>query len=204
MIAQLTGVVAALEDGRCVIDVHGVGYLVQASARTLSALPEAPAIARVLIETVVREDAILLFGFADAAEREWFRLLTTVQGVGAKVALALLSALPPAALAAAIATGDRVSLGRAPGVGPKLAQRLVSELAGKVGGLPTGVAFAPAGFAVLPAAPAGLAADLVSALLNLGYRRAEAEPAVARVLARLGDAVGVDVGVRAALKELAR
>ncbi len=149
MIASLAGALAALEEGRCVIDVNGVGYLVHASTRTLSALPPPPATARVLVETQVREDAITLFGFADPAERDWFRLLTTVQGVGAKVALGLLSALSPRDLVGAIAAGDRASLTRAPGVGAKLAVRLLSELAGKVGAMPSGPGL-PA-----PAAPAG-------------------------------------------------
>ena len=139
MIALLTGRVAALEDGRCVIDVNGVGYLVNASTRTLAALPNAPDIARLLVETQVREDAITLYGFADPAERDWFRLLTTVQGVGAKVALGVLSALSPSDLVAAIASGDRASLTRAPGVGAKLAVRLLSELREKAGGMPVGI-----------------------------------------------------------------
>src|SRR3984957_397816 len=131
MIAQLTGRVEALSDGTCVIDVAGVGYLVQASSRTLAALPQAPAQAKLLIETHVREDAILLYGFADAAERDWFRLLTTVQGVGGRVALAILSALSPRDLVGAIAGGDRASLTRAAGVGPRLAIRLLTELRDK-------------------------------------------------------------------------
>ncbi len=118
--------------------MNGVGYLVHASTRTLAALPTPPAIARVLVETQVREDAITLYGFADPAERDWFRLLTTVQGVGAKVALGVLSALSPRDLVAAIAAGDRASLTRAPGVGAKLAVRLLSELRHKVGAMPTG------------------------------------------------------------------
>ena len=118
MIAQLTGRVDALSDGTCVIDVGGVGYLVQASSRTLSALPQPPAAAKVLIETHVRDDAIVLYGFADSAERDWFRLLTTVQGVGGRVALAILSALSPRDLIGAIAAGDKASLTRAQGVGP--------------------------------------------------------------------------------------
>src|SRR5689334_17297564 len=128
MIAQLTGRVEALSGGACVIDVGGVGYLVQASARTLSALPQAPAVTKLLIETHVREDAIILYGFADTAERDWFRLLTTVQGVGGKVALGVLSALSPRELVAAIAAGDRASLTRAPGVGARLASRRLTEL----------------------------------------------------------------------------
>ena len=137
MIAQLTGRIDALTEGSCVIDVGGVGYLVQASTRTLAALPQPPAAARLLIETHVREDAILLYGFADAAERDWFRLLTTVQGVGGRVALAVLSALSPRDLVGAIAAGDRASLTRAPGVGPRLAVRLLTELRDKAGAMPS-------------------------------------------------------------------
>jgi Holliday junction DNA helicase RuvA len=198
MIALLNGRVAALEDGRCVIDVGGVGYLVHASTRTLAALPAAPATARILVETQVREDAITLYGFIDPAERDWFRLLTTVQGVGAKVALGVLSALSPNDLVAAIAAGDRASLTRAPGVGVKLAVRLLSELRDKAGGLPIGQGL-PA-----PAAPAGVEADALSALANLGYRRMEAHPVVARVRERLGDTAALDAVIRDSLKELAR
>ena len=175
MIAQLTGQIAAVTESSCVIDVHGVGYLVHASTRTISSLPGINESAKLLIETVVREDAILLYGFTHAAEREWFLLLTTVQGVGAKVALALLSAFPPAALTTAIATADKTTLSRAPGVGPKLALRLVTELASKVGAMPIGAVSAPA----LALAPQGLAADLLSALGYLGYRRLVSDPAVA-------------------------
>lgn len=203
MIALLTGRVAALEDGRCVIDTGGpaggVGYLVQASTRTLAALPSPPEVARLLVETVVREDAILLYGFADPAERDWFRLLTTVQGVGAKVALAILSALAPRDLVAAIASGDRASISRAPGVGPKLAVRLLSELRERAGAMPSGGAFVPA-----VAALTSPAEEALSALTNLGYRRAEALPALARVAERLGEAAPLDAVIRAALKELAK
>jgi Holliday junction DNA helicase RuvA len=201
VIAQLTGQVAALEAGACVIDVNGVGYLVQASTRTLAALPSPPGVARVLVETVVREDAIQLFGFAEAAERDWFRLLTTVQGVGARVALAILSALSPRDLVSAIAAGDQASLTRTPGVGPKLAVRLLTELRSKAGAMPTGPAL-PAGVAP---APRGVAADVLSALGNLGYRRAEALPAVERALAAAADGdTSLDALLRAALRELAR
>src|SRR6202789_2748009 len=136
MIAQLTGRVDALSDGTCVIDVGGVGYLVQASSRTLSALPQPPTLAKVLIETQVREDAIVLYGFSDSTERDWFRLLTTVQGVGGRVALAILSALSPRDLVGAIAAGDKASLTRAAGVGPRLAIRLLTELRDKAGAMP--------------------------------------------------------------------
>jgi Holliday junction DNA helicase RuvA len=185
MIAQLTGAVSGLEEGRCIIDVAGVGYLVHA-------------VARVLVETQVREDAITLYGFADPAERDWFRLLTTVQGVGAKVALGLLSALSPKDLVSAIASGDRASLTRAPGVGAKLASRLLLELASKAGAMPTGLS--------LPGAPPpqGVEADALSALGNLGYRRMEAHPVVVRVRERLGEGARLDAVIRDSLKELAR
>ena len=137
MIAQLTGLVDALEDGRCVIDVAGVGYLVHASSRTLAALPRPPETVKLLVETHVREDAIQLFGFADTAERDWFRLLTTVQGVGPRVALSILSALTPRDLIGAIAGRDQGSLTRAPGVGARLAARLLTELKDKVGAMPS-------------------------------------------------------------------
>jgi len=198
MIALLTGRIAALEEGSCVVDVGGVGYLVHASTRTLAALPAAPAPARLLIETQVREDAIVLYGFADSAERDWFRLLTTVQGVGGKVALAILSALAPRELVGAIAAGDRASLTRAQGVGPRLAVRLLTELREKAGAMPA-TAGLPAPQAVAP----GVAEDALSALVNLGYRRAEAQPAVARVLDRLGPEAKLDAVIRDSLKELA-
>jgi Holliday junction DNA helicase RuvA len=198
VIGSLRGLIEALEEDRCVVDVNGVGYLVMASTRTLSALPNPPAIARLLVETQVREDAITLYGFAEPAEREWFRLLLTVQGVGAKVALNLLSALSPADLVRAIAASDRASLTRAAGVGPKLAIRLLSELRDKAGAMPT-----TAGAVFTPPIPAGPEADALSALANLGYRRAEAQPAVERVLARLGEAAPLGQLIRESLQELA-
>src|SRR5579871_3469767 len=152
MIARLSGRVDSIGDTSCVIDVGGVGYLVFCSSRTLGALPEG--VTTLLTEMQVREDAITLYGFATAAEREWFRLLTTVQGVGAKVALAILSALSPDQLIAAISAQDKAALTRAPGVGPKLAVRLVTELREKAGVMPGG------GVAALPVAiPKGHAAD---------------------------------------------
>jgi len=196
----LRGAVEGIEDGRCVLDVGGVGYLVFASTRTLGALPAPPGVASLLIETQVREDAIALYGFATGAERDWFRLLTTVQGVGAKVALGLLSALSPDQLIAAIATQDRAALTRAPGVGPKLAVRLLSELRERAGAMPGGGAVA------LPAAPvaAGHVADALSALTNLGYRRAEAEAALARAVEVAGADAALDVLIRGGLKVLAK
>ena len=199
MIARLTGRIDGIEADRCIVDVGGVGYLVLASTRTLAALPSGGQ-ASVLIEMQVREDAISLFGFADSAERDWFRLLTTVQGVGAKVALGILSALSPAELIAAIQAGDRGSLTRAPGVGPKLAVRLLTELREKAGAMPSGVGFSP----ILPAAGGGPLQDALSAMINLGYRRPEAQAALARVSDRLGPDADLDALIRDALKELAR
>ncbi len=187
-----------MEEGRCVVDVGGVGYLVQASTRTLAALPQPPAIAKLLIETQVREDAITLYGFAETAERDWFRLLLTVQGVGARVALNILSAVSPPDLVRAIAAGDRASLTRAPGVGAKLAIRLLSELRDKAGAMPQG-----SGISIPLPASSGPEADALSALANLGYRRAEAQPAIARVLERLGEGVPVGQLIRESLQELA-
>src|SRR5208283_2611313 len=198
MIAQLTGRIVALEDGRCVVDVNGVGYLVHASTRTLAAMSQPPEMARVLVETVVREDAILLYGFADPAERDWFRLLTTVQGVGAKVALGILSALSPRELVNAIAAGDRAGLTRAPGVGIKLAVRLLTELREKAGAMPVDAGLPTA----MPAG--GVVSDALSALTNLGYRRIEAQPAVARAVERLGETAELDAVIRESLKDLAQ
>jgi len=197
VIAQLTGRIEGIEADRCIIDVGGVGYLVHASTRTLAALPTPPAIARIMVETQVREDAITLYGFAESSERDWFRLLLTLQGVGARVALNILSALSPKDLVSAIAAGDRASLTRAPGVGAKLAIRVLTELRDKAGAMPTGPALPMA------SAPAGVEADALSALANLGYRRVEAHPVVMAVRARLGDDAGLDVVIRDSLKELA-
>lgn len=197
MIAQLTGRIDQVAEGGCIVDVNGVGYLVHASTRTLAALPPSPAAARLLIETHVREDAILLYGFADAAERDWFRLLTTVQGVGAKVALSVLSSLSPRDLVSVIAAGDRASLTRAPGVGAKLAVRLLTELRDKAGMMPTSP-----GIAVAPLRAPGVSDDALSALVNLGYRRVEAQPVMVRVIERLGDGASLDAVIRDALREL--
>ena len=197
MIALLLGRVDHLEADRCVIEVNGVGYLVQASTRTLASLPAPPAQARVLIETQVREDAITLYGFTDPAERDWFRLLLTVQGVGAKVALNLLSALSPADLINAIAATDRASLTRAAGVGAKLATRLLSELRDKAGAMPSGT-----GLAIL-GPQGGAEADAISALANLGYRRSEAYPVVVKVRERLGEGAPLNEVIRDSLRELA-
>jgi Holliday junction DNA helicase RuvA len=202
MIAKLTGILDHIGPDGAIVDVGGVGYLVFASSRTLGQL-ELGAAARLLIETHVREDHIHLYGFVDAAERDWFRLLTTVQGVGAKVALAILSAVAPNELTLAIVAQDRTTLARADGVGPKLAARIVNELRDKVGGLAL-----VATNSVAPVAPAandpGATGDAVSALVNLGYRRAEAFGAVAAASRRLGSDAKVDALIRAGLQELAQ
>jgi len=203
MIAKLTGTLDHIGPEGAVIDVHGVGYLVFASTRTLGQLPSSGGPARLLIETHVREDHIHLYGFADAAERDWFRLLTTVQGVGAKVALAILSAVAPDELTLAIVAQDRTTLARADGVGPKLAARIVNELKDKVGGLAL-AATNSAAPAPQAANDPGATGDAVSALVNLGYRRAEAFGAVAAASRRLGGDAKVDALIRAGLQELAQ
>jgi Holliday junction DNA helicase RuvA len=202
MIAKLTGILDHIGPEGAVIDVGGVGYLVFASTRSLGQLPPPGDAARLLIETHVREDHIHLYGFFDAAERDWFRLLTTVQGVGAKVALAILSAVAPTELTLAIVSQDRTTLARADGVGPKLAARIVNELRDKVGGMALAAtnAAAPAQAASEP----GVTGDAVSALVNLGYRRAEAFGAVAAASRRLGGDAKVDALIRAGLQELAQ
>jgi len=203
VIAKLKGTVDAVDSDSAVIDVNGVGYLVSASARTLRNLV-AGGEATLLVETIVREAAIALYGFLETAERDWFRILTTVQGVGARVALSILSTLAPDEIARAIAAQDRGSLSRAPGVGPKLAARLPTELKDKAAAF--GVAPAPARASDAgPAAPGGsVNEDAVSALVNLDYRRVDAFGAVARVTQRLGADAKLDAVIRAALQELAR
>ncbi|HTE58773.1 MAG TPA: Holliday junction branch migration protein RuvA [Solirubrobacteraceae bacterium] len=203
MIARLKGVVESIDEGSAVIDVNGVGYLVSASSRTLRDLV-AGGPATLLVETIVREDAIALYGFLATAERDWFRILTTVQGVGARVALSILSTLSPDEIARAIAAGDRASLSRPAGVGPKLAARLATELKDKAAAF--GVVPAPARTTdtAAPAVAASVNEDAVSALVNLGYRRVEAFGAVARVTQRLGPDAPLDAVIRGGLQELAR
>ena len=201
MIAKLKGVVDTVDTDSAIIDVGGVGYLVSASARTLRELAAGDAVT-VLVETIVREDAIALYGFLETAERDWFRILTTVQGVGARVALSILSTLSPDEIARAIAAQDRATLSRPAGVGPKLAARLATELKDKAAAF--GVA--PLGKGVeAPAMPAGsINEDAVSALENLGYKRVEAFGAVARVTQRLGVEAKLEAVITAGLQELAR
>ena len=203
MIAKLAGIVDSVGEDGAVIDVGGVGYLTFCSTRTIDRLPPAGSPARLLIETHVREDHIHLYGFIDAAERDWFRLLMTVQGVGARLALSILSAVTPEQLALAIFAQDRTVPARADGVGPRLAARIVNELKDKVGGLaPATPLSAPAALAASPGD--GPAAEAISALLNLGYRRAEAFGAVAAATQRLGPAAATDALIRAGLQELAQ
>ena len=199
MIAKLRGLLDSFSADQAVIDVGGVGYLVFASTRTLSQLGAIGGEVVLHTEMQVSEDDIRLIGFASAEERDWFRLLTSVQGVGARVALAILSALTGDELHRAIAAGDKAMVARAQGVGPKLAQRIVNELKDKAGGVVLGSG-GPA-----PAAPAGsFAADAVSALQNLGFRPAEASAAVAKAEAELGPEASLDALVRSALKKAAR
>ncbi len=199
MIAKLRGLLDSFSADQAVIDVQGVGYLVFASSRTLSQLGAIGGEVVLHTEMQVSEDDIRLIGFATAEERDWFRLLTSVQGVGARVALAILSALTGDELHRAIAGGDKAMVARAQGVGPKLAQRIVNELKDKAGGVVLG----SGGSA--PAAPAGsFAADAASALQNLGFRPAEASAAVAKAEAELGPEASLDALVRAALKKAAR
>jgi holliday junction DNA helicase RuvA len=201
MIAKLAGVIDQIGPEGTVIDVGGVGYLTFCSTRTISQLPPIGSTASLLIETHVREDHIHLYGFIDAAERDWFRRLTTVQGVGARLALAILSVVAPEQLGLAIIAQDKVALTRADGVGARLAARIVNELRDKVGGLATtpGAAAEPRGEAA-----DGSAADAVSALVNLGYRRSEAFGAVATAARRLGSAADAGALIRAGLQALAQ
>jgi Holliday junction DNA helicase RuvA len=182
-----------------VIDVGGIGYLVGASSRTLAAVGPVGEAATLFTEMLVSEDSIRLVGFASATERDWFRLLTGVQGVGSRVALAILSTLEPVDLARAVGAQDKAMVARANGVGPKLAERIVRELKDRVGAIPAG---SGAGGAMV--APAGAAADAVSALLNLGFRPADASAAVAAADEELGGAASLDALVRLALRKAAK
>ena len=204
MIGKLTGSVDSLGEDWAIVDVAGVGYLLFCSGRSLGQLGGAGEPARLFVETHVREDHIHLFGFVDQAERDWFRLLSTVQGVGARMALAVLSALSPQELVQAIAAQDKTVLTRASGVGPKLAGRIVAELKDKVGGMALGPAAVLDGLAASAAAGrlGGTADDAVSALVNLGYRRVEAFGAVAKASQALGGEAALDALIKQGLKEL--
>jgi Holliday junction DNA helicase RuvA len=207
MIGKLKGIVDAVGEGHVIVDVNGVGYEVQASARTLRALQPGQAVS-LAIETHVREDAIRLYGFTSEVERAWFRTLQTIQGVGAKVALAVLGTLSPQDLANAIALQNWAAVEQSPGVGKKLAQRIVAELKDKapalsVAGLNVPAALAGKGGASAP--PRGdTAAEAISALTNLGYQPVQAGQAVAAAMAELGEAADTAKLIRRGLKELAR
>jgi Holliday junction DNA helicase RuvA len=205
MIGKLRGIIDSYGDDFVIVDVNGVGYLVHCSARTLQILPAQGEAVTLSIETHVREDQIRLFGFTSELEREWFRLLQTVQGVGTKVALAILSTLKPAELASAIALRDKAAITRAPGVGPKVGERIVTELKDK----------APAFANVDPAvvrlsgeiedkrAPRPVA-DAVSALVNLGYGQPQAAAAIAAASREAGEGAEARVLIRLGLKELGK
>jgi holliday junction DNA helicase RuvA len=206
MIGKLRGTVDAVGEGHAVVDVGGVGYEVQASARTLRTLQPGEAVS-LAIETHVREDAIRLYGFASEVERAWFRILQTIQGVGAKVALGVLGTLSPQDLANAVALQNWAALEQAPGVGKKLAQRIVAELKGKapalsVAGLSVAVA-AKTGTVQKPA-EGDAAAEAISALTNLGYHPGQASQAIAAAMTELGLAAETPALIRRGLKELAR
>lgn len=198
MIAYLRGRVHAIDADSAILDVGGVGYRLHCTSRTLHQLPAAGEAAELLVETVMREDGIVLYGFRNADEQRWFRLLKNIQGVGARLALSLLSALSPDELATAIAAQDRSALTRASGVGPRLAGRILAELKDRVVALGGESETARSGG---PGADA--VADAVSALVNLGYGRSEAYAAVTRARAARGGTTAVDQLIREALKELA-
>ena len=201
MIAKLRGILDSAEDGFVILDVNGVGYRVFCSAKTQMKMPPKGQTATLLIETQVREDAIHLIGFADAVEKSWYLLLGGVQGVGTKVALAILSVLSADELSMAIASGDSMAVTRAAGVGPKLAVRIVTELKGKVGKISLSGADTPAG--EIAQAKGSAVDDAVSALVNLGYARMDAAMAVAKSFKQRGESAQVGDLIRDALKEFA-
>ena len=201
MIAKLTGIIDEIGTDTIVLDVQGVGYLVFASSRTIAAVGGVGDGATIYTEMQVSETDMRLMGFASASERDWFRLLVSVQGVGGKVALAILSALEPGEISRAVATGDKAMVSRANGVGPKLALRIVNELKDKVGGI---VVDPVAGAGGVVHAPSSNSADAVSALQNLGFKPADVSAAVAAADAEVGDGATLDALVRLALKKAAR
>ena len=204
MIAQLRGTIVHTGTQMMIVDVQGVGYAVHVSGRTQTQLNAVSGDVTILTEMQVREDSMTLFGFADAAERDAFRLLITVQGVGAKAAMAILSVLDPNALTQAIVAGDKAMVARADGVGPKIAQRVVNELSEKIGKIPSlgGTALgADNGGAAPESAEAATQQDAVSALVNLGYGRSEAHAAVMRAQ-RAGADATVSSLIAAALREM--
>lgn len=208
MIAKLRGIADSIFEDNCIIDVNGVGYLVSASSKTLSKLTKGAEVS-LLIETIVREDNISLFGFYDAWEKEWFNTLTKVQGVGAKVCLSILSALSPSQLAQAVSAQDKSSFLRAAGVGPKLAARLVTELKDKIVTIPTNavsledLSDEPANTAAPAKTNDDVTEDVISALVNLGYQRLEAYHTVMKIYADNKDKPISEL-IRLSLKEFAK
>jgi Holliday junction DNA helicase RuvA len=202
MIGKLKGIVDSHGEDFVILDVHGVGYIVHCSGRTLQKLPRPGEAAALAIETQMREDAIKLFGFISEVERDWFRLLQSVQGVGAKVALAIQTVLDVAELASAIACQDKAAIARAPGVGPRLAARIASELRDKAAA--SGAAGTPDARAGLDGGQAAAAQDALSALVHLGYGRPQAAAAVAASVAALGDGAPAAELILRGLRELAR
>jgi len=204
MIGKLSGLIDSVAGSHLILDVNGVGYVVMCSARTLREVGALKTAISLHIETQVREDAINLYGFKDAEEQDWFRLLTTVQGVGAKVALAILGSMPTEQLAQIIAAQDKTALTKADGVGPKLALRLVTELKDKVPNFMAGTVALRGAKNMGDTTPSNtVAGDAVSALVNLGYRRAEAFAAVSSVLQK-NPTAKIDELIRLSLSELSR
>ncbi|HEY1837116.1 MAG: Holliday junction branch migration protein RuvA [Rhizomicrobium sp.] len=201
MIGKLTGIVDSVSEDHCIVDVGGVGYLVQCPSSTLSRL-SAGASVSLMVETKVSDDAIRLYGFMSAEEREWFRLLQSVQNVGARVALNVLSALSSRELQRALALSDKAAIGRAQGVGPKLALRIVTELKDKAPSMMLREHAEDAG--ALAVAPRGPEADAVAALIKLGYSQGQAAESVARVSRELGEHVPVDSLIRESLRAMGR
>jgi Holliday junction DNA helicase RuvA len=209
MIASLRGLVERADEDGAIVEVGGVGYLVFCSSRTMAALPRAGEAVHLRVETHVREDHIHLYGFATESERTWFRLLTTVQGVGARLALAILSALSPTDLARAIASGDRAAVSRANGVGAKLAARIVTELKDKAGDIELGPKARVGGVGKVNGKGRRdggdedqRVSDAVSGLVNLGYGRTEAYGAVIEALREMGDDARVEALIRGGLARL--
>ena len=198
MIGSLAGRVGVIADGWAILEVGGVGYHLACSARTLGALGGTGGEARVLVETFIRDDRIVLYGFADDAEQHAFRVLTSVQGVGPRVALAIQSVLGPGELADAVRAEDRAAIARASGVGPRLARRIITELKDKLEDLPQGTA------AVAGSGDGGIEEDAIAALVNLGYTRSEAWRAVSSVRDRMPAETEVGTLIRESLRELAR
>lgn len=204
MIGKLSGIIDSFGSDYVLLDVSGVGYLVHCSPRTLQQSGQAGDTASFLIDTHVREDAINLYGFADAAEQQWFRLLTSVQGVGARVGMAILGACPPERLGFAIASGDKAAVQAADGVGPKLALRIVTELKDKAGKIDLSASLPKQekGAAKIETTAPSIDNDAVSALVNLGYAKSDAFQAVLAAKQKANDNAGLSDVIRLALKEL--